>query len=76
MTDRLIATIKKNSREEIRVSRSDFNGHDLVNLRVWFKAEDGSKRPGKSGIAFRISLLPEVAAALSQASTPAEGELT
>jgi Transcriptional Coactivator p15 (PC4) len=72
MTDRLIAIIKKNSREEIRVSRGEFNGHDLVNLRVWFEAEDGSKRPGKSGIAFRITLLPEVAAALSQASTPAK----
>jgi Transcriptional Coactivator p15 (PC4) len=76
MTDRLIATIKKNSREEIRVSRSDFNGHDLVSLRVWFEAEDGSKRPGKSGIAFRRSLLPEVGAALSQAAAETERAAT
>ena len=76
MTDRLIATIKKNTREEIRVSRGEFNGHDLVNLRVWFETEDGSKRPGKSGIAFRISLLPEVSAALSQAAVETEGAPT
>jgi Transcriptional Coactivator p15 (PC4) len=71
MTDQLIATIQKNSREEIRIGRSEFKGHDLVNIRVWFESEDGTMRPGKSGLAFRIELLPEVSAALSKLAAPA-----
>jgi Transcriptional Coactivator p15 (PC4) len=66
MTDQLIATIQKNSREEIRIGRSEFKGHDLVSIRVWFEGEDGAMRPGKSGLAFRVELLSEVSAALSK----------
>ena len=59
MTDDIIGTIHKNAREEIRVSLGEFNGHQLLNLRVWFEAEDGSMRPGKSGLAFRVDRLEE-----------------
>ena len=52
-----IATIKKNSREEIRLSLDMFNGHRLFNMRVFFEAEDGSMRPGKSGLAFKVNKL-------------------
>jgi hypothetical protein len=61
-----IATFRKNSREEVRVSLDDFKGHQLVNVRVWFEAEDGEMRPGKQGLAIRRELLPELAAALNQ----------
>jgi hypothetical protein len=66
MTDHLIATIKKNSREELRIGRSEFKGHDLISIRVWYEAEDGAMRPGKAGLAFRVELLPEISAALSE----------
>ena len=59
-------TIAKNSREEIRLSLDDFKGQQLVNLRVWFTAEDGTMRPGRQGIAFRLELLPAVLAALGK----------
>ena len=36
----MIATIKKNSREEIRLTLDMFNGHRLFNMRVFF----GSRR--------------------------------
>ena len=57
-------TIRKNSREEIRVSLDDFKGQMLVNLRVWFQGETGQMLPGKQGIAFRVDTLPEVLVAL------------
>jgi len=63
----VIATIQKNSREEIRVSRDEYNGHDLINLRVFFDAGEGDMRPGNKGLAFNASLLPEVMKALVQA---------
>jgi hypothetical protein len=52
MSDRIIATIRKNSREEIRVTRGDFKGHDIIGVRVWFEDRGtGEMRPGKDGIA-------------------------
>jgi len=56
--------IRKNAREEIRITLDDFKGHQLVNLRVWFDAGNGDYRPGKQGVAFRLDLLPEVLKAL------------
>ena len=63
----LIATIRKNSREEIRIVSEAFKGHDLISIRVWFEAEDGSMRPGKSGLSVRHALLPDLLAALAKA---------
>ncbi len=63
----LISQIPKNSREEYRVSRDDFRGNDLNNIRVYFISEDGEMRPGKQGLAFKAELLPDFIDALSQA---------
>lgn len=65
--DRLICEISKNSRETIRVTLGEFNGRQIAGIRVWFKADDGSLRPGKAGIAFKVELLPAVAEALAEA---------
>ncbi len=62
------ARIPKNKREEIRISRETFKGTDLVNVRVFFDAGEGEMRPGKQGVAFRTSLLPDVLDALTKAS--------
>ncbi len=62
-----VSVVKKNRKEEIRVTLEPFNGHDLFQARVWFETEEGDKRPGKSGIAFRVDRLPEFAAAVNEA---------
>lgn len=62
-----LAIIPKNSREELRLTVDDFKGVQLVNLRVWFKAEDGEMRPSRKGVAFKRALLPDVMAALQAA---------
>ncbi|MBM2299203.1 transcriptional coactivator p15/PC4 family protein, partial [Sulfitobacter pseudonitzschiae] len=53
-----MADIVKNSREIIRITRDDFKGHDMVNVRVFFDAGGGEMKPGKQGVAFRAALLP------------------
>lgn len=64
-SERVLATIRKNNREEIRVTRGDFKGHDVVGIRVWFLDRDsGEMRPGKEGFAFRAALLDEIIGAL------------
>ena len=64
--------IRKNAREEIRVDRVEYKGYDLVNIRIWFKADDGGMRPGKDGLSFRAALCDEVIDALLDAKRGAE----
>jgi len=75
MTDQTIAIIQKNQREQIRIARSEFNGHDLVSIRVWIPGggKDGADIPTKSGLAFRVALLDELIAALQRARDAAAG---
>ena len=71
MADQVIASIRKNAREELRIGLSEFNGHQLANLRIWFTAEDGTMRPGNKGLAFKVAMLPEVIEALQSAEAEA-----
>ena len=66
-----IATIRKNATEELRVSLEEYHGRQLVNLRVFFTADDGTKRPGKAGVALRVEALPELRAAILEAEAEA-----
>lgn len=60
--------IRKNAREEYRVTRAEFKGYDLINIRVWLEdRETGTMRPGKDGLAFRAGLVDEVIDALLDA---------
>jgi len=61
--------IRKNTREWIRVERTQFNGYELVDLRVWYTdkpGEDGKLCPSRKGVAFNVELLPEIIDALKQ----------
>jgi len=68
-----LATIRKNALEEIRVGLSEFNGHDLLNIRIWTDPRNGGSEriPTKAGIACRVALLPEIIEALQQAKAEA-----
>ena len=66
--------ISKNAREEIRISRSEFKGYDLINVRVWFQdRETGAMRPGKDEIAIRAALVDEIIDALLDAKASVHG---
>ena len=68
-----LAIIRKNALEEIRVGLSEFNGHQLINIRVWTEPRNGGSEriPTKAGIACRVALLPEIIDALQQAEARA-----
>lgn len=65
-------SITKNAREELRIERQDYRGHDLINFRVWYDDGTGEYRPGKQGIAFKAELLPHVLDVLSAFSEQRE----
>ncbi len=73
MQETVIATIEKNTVEELRVALSEYRGHDLVNLRIWanYDSAGSEKRPTKKGFALRIEFLPELIAVLKKAETAA-----
>jgi len=70
MRDGLIAIVPKNGREHVRISLTAFNGHDLIDGRV-FASEGGEAKPTRSGVCVNISRLPELRAALDKAETEA-----
>ena len=57
--------IQKNRREVIRVSSSEYEGHDLIDLRVWYD-DDGEMKPTKKGITFNPSKAKDVIEAILQ----------
>jgi hypothetical protein len=65
--DTIVAEIPKNTREVIRITLGTFNNRQIAVARVWFKEGDGNWLPGKSGIAFKVELLPAVAEAFAEA---------
>ena len=73
--DKTIATIPKNSREEIRVALTEFvkdgKTFDMVSARVHYDAGNGEMRPGRNGLNISVRLLPELVAALRQAEAEA-----
>ena len=71
MTDaHLIATITKNSREQIMISLTEFKGHDLIDVRVF--ANDGSEHVAtRKGISIAVGRLPELIQALQGAEAEA-----
>ena len=70
-TTRLIGAFSKNRREEIRVELSTYRGVGLINVRVWYKGEDGTFLPSKKGLALRLDLLPQLTKYVIQAYTDA-----
>jgi hypothetical protein len=73
MTAAPIAIIRKNALEEIRVELAEFNGYDLIHLRVWTEPRNGGSEriPTKAGVCCNVRLLPELIAALQQAEAAA-----
>jgi hypothetical protein len=69
-----IAKFFKSARDRtkhIRVELSEYEGHPLINIRVWQTGSDGIDRPTKQGIALAIRKLPELARAVAKAETRA-----
>jgi len=62
----ILASFPKNSLEEVRISLDNFNGHELLNIRVFYNAGDRDMRPGKKGLAIRLEQLPELMLALAK----------
>lgn len=74
--DKLITTIPKNKREEIRVALSEYetdgNVFDMVSARVFFLNDNGEFQAGCNGLNIVVRRLPELIAALQAAEVAAQ----
>ncbi len=48
--------IDKNSLEKIRIQRTKYKGKDLLDIRVFYEAENGEWKPTKKGITVKVDL--------------------
>lgn len=73
MLDGPVATIAKNSREDVRVSLTTFKGHRLVDVRVYADAKAGGRVATQKGVSVRLDTLPALIEGL-EAARAAGGE--
>jgi len=60
----VISTFEKNKKEEVRVSVETFHGRNIINIRVYYKDDDGTMKPGKQGIALAVERYKDLAGAI------------
>lgn len=65
---KVIAELRKNRREVVRVTIGEFKGSKLLGLRVWYQPADGGElRPGRDGLALKLEHLSWLQQALAGA---------
>jgi len=73
VTGPALLRIPKNATEEVRGELSEYRGHQLLNLRVWWTPDDGKTwNPSKRGFALHVDALPELLAGLTDLEAEAE----
>ena len=60
----VVAQFEKNKKEEVRVSVETFHGRKLINIRVFYKDDDGTMKPGKQGLALAVDRYKDFAGAV------------
>ena len=63
--------LEKNSRESLVINQSEFKGVKLVDVRVFYKDENGDLKPTKKGVSVRLEQLDALIKALSEVSAAA-----
>src|SRR5262249_4025414 len=68
----VVAVIPKNKADDVIISLCRYNGHDLIDVRV-YSAFNGvaEKRPTRKGVCVNVALLPALIAALNAAAAEA-----
>lgn len=61
---KILHSFPKNSLEEVRSIVTEFKGKKYIDMRVYYKAEDGSYRPTKKGLTLSPELVPELQEAM------------
>jgi len=58
--------LERSPTEKLIIESSNYKGHDLVSLRIYYLADEDEWRPTKKGITFRREQFDEVMDALNK----------
>jgi|TARA_Y100000310_G_scaffold256448_1_gene264237 hypothetical protein len=62
-----VKQIRKNKSEVIRIQLKEYEGHKLIDLRVWYEdKETGEYKPTKKGISFNRNFAVNIANAITE----------
>ncbi len=64
--NQLIHSFAKNALEEIRVSLNVFRGRQYIDIRTYYKSDEGEYRPSKKGVTLSPELLPDLQEAVNK----------
>jgi hypothetical protein len=62
-----IAEWRRNAREVVRISLSEYQGAPTIDVRVWYDDGAGKTKPGRKGLTLSTKYLPRLADALAKA---------
>ena len=62
-----IANFQKNKTEDIKLSLTEYQGHNLIDFRVYYKDKEGESKPTKKGITVNVKFFPELKQAIMDA---------
>jgi len=63
--DKVVKTFQKNRFQEIRVSITNYEGNDLIDIRTWSLPKGGNEMVRTSkGISINVKLYPELKSAV------------
>jgi Transcriptional Coactivator p15 (PC4) len=63
----IVAEWQRNSREIVRVALDRYNGVETVDVRAWWRDDNGNWRPGRSGLTLSVKHLPALSKGLGDA---------
>jgi hypothetical protein len=52
--DEVIGQFEKNATEVVRLSLTEYRGHKLIDVRVYYSNDDGEYRPTKKGVSLAV----------------------
>lgn len=64
----VVYSFPKNPLEEVRASITVFKGKQYVDLRIYYKGDDGEFRPSKKGLTLSLDLFSELEQAVQKLS--------
>jgi len=64
---KLIAEFNKNAGEVVRIQLTEYDGKQLLDIRVWVQNDKGEFVPTRKGISLRIDLVDSLKVAIDKA---------
>ncbi len=62
----IVHTFPKNPLEEVRASLTVYKGKQYVDLRIYYKGDDGEYHPSKKGLTLSLDLFPDLEEAVQK----------